>query len=103
MSVPALEVDKKADIERRRIETEAKIKRKDLFSAGGIFSNELGGSGVNSVPTNHREVNGIEFVEFSNPNTGVVDVIMTGVSDSDFVGYYRLYENGKPTNKWSSK
>jgi hypothetical protein len=74
-----------------------------LFSAGGIFSNELGGSGVNSVPTNHREVNGIEFVEFSNPNTGVVDVVMTGVSDSDFVGYYRLYENGKPTNKWSSK
>ena len=91
------------DIEKRRKETEGKIKRKDLFSDGGVFANELGGSGINSVPTNHRQINDIEFVEFSNPNTGIVDVIMTGTSDSDFVGYYRLYENGKPTNKWSSK
>ena len=91
------------DVEAKRIETEAKIKRKDLFSDGGVFANELGGSGVNSVPTNHSERNGIEFVQFSNPNTGIVDVIMTGKSDNDFVGYYRIYENGKATNKWSSK
>lgn len=91
------------DVETKRKETEAKIKRKDLFSDGGSFANELGGSGVNSVPTNHSERNGIEFVQFSNPNTGVVDVIMTGKSDNDFVGYYRIYENGKATNKWSSK
>jgi len=92
-----------ADIETKRKETEAKIKRKDLFRDGGVFANQLGESGVDSVPTNHSEINGIEFVEFSNPNTGVVDVIMTGKSDTDFVGYYRIYENGKPTNKWSSK
>jgi len=92
-----------ADIESRRQDTESKIKRKDLFSDGGVFANTLGGSGVDSVPTQHREINGIEFVEFSNPNTGVVDVVMTGTSDRDFVGFYRLYENGKPTNKWSSK
>lgn len=91
------------EVEAKRIETEAKIKRKDLFSDGGVFANELGGSGVNSVPTNHSERNGIEFVQFSNPNTGIVDVIMTGKSDNDFVGYYRIYENGKATNKWSSK
>lgn len=84
-------------------ETESKIKRKDLFSDGGTFSNVLGGSRVDSVPTNHSEINGIEFVQFSNPNTGIVDVIMSGTSDSDFVGYYRIYENGKPTDKWSSK
>ena len=42
-------------------------------------------------------------MQFSNPNTGIVDVIMTGKSDNDFVGYYRIYENGKATNKWSSK
>lgn len=84
-------------------ETEAKIKRKDLFQDGGTFSNQLGESGIDSVPTNHQEINGIEFVEFSNPNTGIVDVIMSGTSDSDFVGYYRVYENGKPTEKWSSK
>ena len=84
-------------------DTESKIKRKDLFADGGVFSNELGGSGINSVPTYHTEINGIEFVQFSNPNTGIVDVIMTGTSDNDFVGYYRIYENGKPTEKWSSK
>ena len=93
----------KDDIERRRQDTESKIKRKDLFADGGIFSNQLGGSGINSVPTYHTEINGIEFVQFSNPNTGIVDVIMTGTSDNDFVGYYRIYENGKPTEKWSSK
>ena len=91
------------DVDAKRTETEAKIKRKDLFSDGVSFANQLGGSGVNSVPTNHSERNGIEFVQFSNPNTGVVDVVMSGTSDSDFVGYYRIYENGKPTDKWSSK
>ena len=84
-------------------ETEDKIKRKDLFAAGGTFSNILGGSGVDSVPTSHSEVDGIEFVQFSNPETGDVDVVMTGTGENDFVGYYRVYENGKPTNKWSSK
>jgi len=84
-------------------EAKSKIKNKELFVDGGVFANELGGSGENSIPTNHTEINGIEFVQFSNPDTGIVDVIMTGTSDNDFVGYYRLYENGKPTNKWSSK
>jgi len=93
----------KDDVEKRRVVAESKIKNKELFSDGGIFSNELGGSGVNSVPTNHTEKNGIEFIEFSNPNTGDVDVVMSGTSDTDFVGFYRIYENGKPTNKWSSK
>jgi hypothetical protein len=96
------EVDNRP-ITERQSETESKIKRKDLFQDGGTFSNILGESGVDSVPTNHREINGIEFVEFSNPNSGVVDVIMSGTSDSDFVGFYRIYENGKPTDKWSSK
>jgi len=74
-----------------------------LFEDVGIFSNELGGSGVNSVVSNHNIVDGIDVVEFSNPNTGVVDIVVSGVSGRDFVGFYRLYENGKPTNKWSSK
>ena len=95
--------ESKDDVEIRRKETEAKIKRKDLFSDGGSFSRVLGGSKVDSAPTSHQEINGIEFVEFSNPNTGDVDVVMTGTSDTDYVGYYRIYENGKPTNKWSSK
>jgi len=96
-------VNNNSSLEQKSKEASEKIKRKDLFSAGGSFSNQLGESGVDSVPTNHTEINGIEFVEFSNPNTGTVDVVMSGTSDTDFVGYYRIYENGKPTDKWSSK
>jgi hypothetical protein len=91
------------DIETRRKETEAKIKRKDLFIGVGEFSSELGGSDKAAVPVSHKEKNGIEFVEYAHPETGSVDVIVTGKSDNDFVGFYRIYENGKPTNKWSSK
>ena len=109
------------DIESKRIETEAKIKRKDLFlekrdesgnrlvdkNTKSGYSESVGEmisqSDVAPVPTSVTERNGIEFVEFSNPKTGVVDVIVTGKSDNDFVGFYRIYENGKATNKWSSK
>jgi hypothetical protein len=84
-------------------ETESKIKRRDLFDGVGAFSRELGGSDVDAVPVSHSENNGIEFVQYANPKTGSVDVIVTGTSENDFVGFYRIYENGKPTNKWSSK
>lgn len=90
------------NIEQKRAETESKIKRKDLFDGVGEFS-KLGGSEKAAVPTSHKEISGIEFVEYSNPDTGSIDVIVTGKSDNDFVGFYRIYENGKPTNKWSSK
>jgi len=92
-----------ADIDRISKETEAKIKRKDLFIGVGDFSSELGGSDMAAVPVSHKEINGIEFVEYAHPKTGSIDVIVTGKSENDFVGFYRLYENGKPTNKWSSK
>ena len=91
------------EVEAKRKETEAKIKRKDLFIGVGEFSSELGGSDKAAVPVSHKEKNGIEFVEYAHPETGSVDVIVTGKSDNDFVGFYRIYENGKPTNKWSSK
>jgi N12 class adenine-specific DNA methylase len=60
-------------------------------------------SNTNPVPTSVQEINGIEFVQFSNPKTGDVDVIVTGKNDGSYVGYYRLYVDGKPTNQWSSK
>jgi len=84
-------------------ETESKIKRRDLFDGVGAFSRELGGSTEDAVPVSHSENNGIEFVQYANPKTGSIDVIVTGTSENDFVGFYRIYENGKPTNKWSSK
>jgi hypothetical protein len=93
----------KAEIEKRRVETESKIKRKDLFTGVGEFSTALGNSDKDAVPVSHNETNGIEFVEYAHPDTGSIDVIVTGKSNNDFVGFYRIYENGKPTNKWSSK
>jgi hypothetical protein len=90
-------------IEQRRIETQSQIERTDLFDGVGDFSSELGGSDKAAVPTNRQKINGIEFVQYSHPETGSLDVIVTGTSDNDFVGFYRVYENGKPTNKWSSK
>ena len=107
VNAPAVEVtEKKIDnrpIAERQAEAESKIKRKDLFTGVGEFSSELGGSDKSAVPVSHKEKNGIEFVEYAHPDTGSVDVIVTGKSDNDFVGFYRIYENGKPTNKWSSK
>ena len=123
VNAPAAEVtEEKIDnrpIAERQAETESRIKNKSLFLAdvdenGNRVIDEEGNesqsvgemisqSEVAPVPTSVREINGIEFVEFSNPQTGEVDVIVTGTSGSDYVGYYRIYENGKPTNKWSSK
>jgi len=91
------------EIGERRKKAESQIKRRDLFDGVGSFSRELGGSKVDAVPVSYSEINGIEFVQYANPQTGSVDVIVTGTSNNDFVGFYRLYENGKPTNKWSSK
>lgn len=53
--------------------------------------------------SSYREVNGIGIAEYTNPENGLVDVIMTGKSDNDYVGYIRIYKNGKPTNRWTSK
>ena len=90
-------------IAKRQAEAESKIKRKDLFTGVGDFSTKEGGSDKAAVPVSHSENNGIEIVEYAHPETGSVDVIVTGKSDNNFVGFYRLYENGKPTNRWSSK
>jgi len=95
------EVDNRT-ISERQAEAESKIKRKDLFIGVGDFSTELGGSDKAAVPVSHNENNGIEIVEYAHPNTGSIDVVVTGKSENDFVGFYRIYENGKPINKWSS-
>ena len=90
-------------IEQRRVETVNQIERGDLFDGVGDFSSQLGGSDKAAVPVNRQKINGIEFVQYAHPETGSVDVVVTGTGENDFVGFYRIYENGKPTNKWSSK
>ena len=103
---PAEVIEEKIDtrpIAERQAETEAKIKNKNLFIGVGDFSKQLGDSDKAAVPISRGENKGIEIVEYAHPDTGSVDVIATGKTDNDFVGFYRIYENGKPTNKWSSK
>jgi hypothetical protein len=53
--------------------------------------------------SSYSETNGIGVAEYTNPTNGLVDVIMSGTSDNDYVGYVRVYENGKPTERWTSK
>lgn len=77
--------------------------RKDLFPDETEFADVIGGSGQNSKISSYREVNGIGISEYTNPENGLVDVIMTGTSDNDYVGYVRIYENSIPTNRWTSK
>jgi len=90
--------------------------RKDLFPDTIAFANDISfGNVLSLLPdskiSSYREVNGVGIAEYINPKTGLVDVIMTGTSDNDFVGYIRIYEkklvNGSttvvPTNRWTSK
>lgn len=78
-------------------------RRVDLFPETSDFAQQIGRSSSSSNLSNYTETNGIGMAEYANPETGVVDVIMSGTSDNDYVGYVRIYENGKPTNRWTSK
>lgn len=85
--------------------------RKDLFPDTSEFADIVGGSQQESNISSYKEVNGIGISEYTNPENGLVDVIMTGTGDHDYVGYVRIYEksikNGKviitPTERWTSK
>ena len=85
--------------------------RKDLFPDESEFADVIGGSGQNSKISSYKEVNGIGIAEYTNPKNGLVDVIMTGTSDNDYVGYVRIYTksivDGKvvttPSERWTSK
>ena len=46
---------------------------------------------------------GVVTAQYANPETGSVDVIISGINDKNFVGYTRVYENGKPTNMFTAK
>jgi hypothetical protein len=74
-----------------------------LFNDGGEFARILGGAQQAAVPSSYETIDGVPVVSFTNPQTNQVDVVMSGTSNTDYVGFYRIYENGKPTNKWSSK
>jgi len=47
---------------------------------------------------------GVQTAKYNNPQTGELDVIISSSGDSaNFVGFTRVYENGKPTNRFTAK
>ena len=47
--------------------------------------------------------NGVTTATYVNPETNSVDVIITATNKGNFVGYTRVYENGKPTDMFTAK
>ena len=66
-----------------------------------------------SKRTSYKMVDGVGVAEYSNPDTGVVDVIVSATSEDDFVAFVQLYTNvlnpvtkklvKTANNKWTSK
>jgi hypothetical protein len=75
----------------------------DLFPETTNFAEVIGNGMVGSTISNYSEVNGIGIAEYTGDLSDLVDVIMSGTSDNDYVGYVRIYDNGRPTNRWTSK
>jgi len=84
------------------IDTQA-TRNTDLFPETTEFAQAIGGGIAGSTISNYSEVNGIGIAEYTGDASGLVDVLMSGTSNNDYVGYVRIYENGKPTNRWTSK
>jgi hypothetical protein len=88
------------DEEKEKLKAERNV---ELFPEQTEFANQIGGSGSTSNLSGYNETNGIGVATYTNPDTGEIDVIMSGTSDNDYVGFVRVYENGKPTNRFTSK
>lgn len=91
-----------SEITRMNQETEAKLKEEgvdNLFIGATLPT----GSAEKAIPVTVDVINGIAVATYANEKTGLIDTVISGFSEKNFVGYYRIYENGKPTNRWSSK
>jgi len=64
-------------------------------------SNPKGEANISNVTSLDKE--GVSTATYVNPETGILDVIITSKNKENFVGYVRVYENGRPTNKFSAK
>jgi hypothetical protein len=71
----------------------------DTDNFGGKFEKPL-----QIDPNSYTNSNGIETVNYINPDNGLVDVYISAFGNNDFIAYMRQYdENGAPTNRWTSK
>ena len=76
--------------------------QKELF--GETHSDErlpYGKAKISNITT--ADEKGVSTATYTNPETGSVDAIISSKDKKNFVGYIRVYENGKPTNKFSAK
>jgi len=60
-----------------------------------------GAAEISDITTTDK--NGVTTATYVNPETKSVDAIITATNEGNFVGYVRVYENGKPTNMFSAK
>jgi hypothetical protein len=60
-----------------------------------------GAADISDITTTDK--NGVTTATYVNPETNSVDVIITATNEDNFVGYVRVYENGKPTDMFTAK
>lgn len=60
-----------------------------------------GAADISDITTTDK--NGVTTATYVNPETNSVDVIITATNKGNFVGYTRVYENGKPTDMFTAK
>ena len=91
-----------SEITQRNKEAEARLKKEGVDNLF-IGANLPTGSNEKALPVSVDVINDIAVATYANEKTGLINTVISGFSENNFVGYYRIYENGKPTNKWSSK
>ena len=60
-----------------------------------------GAAEISDITTTDK--NGVTTATYVNPETKSVDAIITATNKGNFVGYVRVYENGKPTDMFTAK
>ena len=81
----------------------AQNRNKDVFEDSTPFGDVVGKSGSDADISSYKDVNGIGVAQYKNKKNGLVDVVLTGKSQDNYVGYIRVYEKGEPTNRFTSK
>ena len=107
-TVTSTEVNTKAETDKESNDRKTRLdsRNKNLFEDTNKYNREVGKS--NSDPAIISDVTstdekGVATATYVNPDTGDIDVIVSGKNDKNFVGYVRVYENGKPTNMFTAK
>ena len=94
-----------AEVLRAKIETEDEetIEQRLENRDKSLFEDTQTAGGRTRTISDVTTKDGVSTGTYSDQN-GNADIVISSTGDNqNFVGYYRVYENGKPTNKWTSK